>query len=278
MFQSLNSNSPRHVHTYLQAFTPPDFYDAPFKAVAMLLSFNALSLPEDDILMAMLCYVCKRANVPTTPKAWTTQQRTSVLPELTTLFSSIRYLSLTTSNFLHVVEPLALLSDTQLIEKYRFDALCNASSDPLSFALVSKWYPLERRSTVMSSSRGTPVIMESAHPYEPGWAVAHVSINSWAPHMLIEFDRRTRIGPGASLKLFADREQNAVIADWHDMWHHHGERHSIKWLVCDGADLYLRIECEDDAQPDWGWKLIAMPLVREDDFKGEDAATCDHPE
>lgn len=264
-FESLSPQSPHHVKVYLQAFTPLDFHDAPLIAVKTLLSFNVLSIPEDDVLTAVMRYVCNRLDIPTSLKSWTLQQRERALPHLRDLIPLIRYLSLSTDTFLHVLEPLELLSQSQLINKYRFDALTRFSSQKLTFDTICYYYrSVEERRQVIQSLRGISILVESAHPYSPEKPV-RVQIDAWAPHMLIEFDRRSDMLPGTCLDLCTDSDGfNAFEGHSDEPWLH---KSTIKTMVLDRNTVYVHGGNFPSMSLRWGWKMFVVPLVYESDFE-----------
>lgn len=274
-FESLTPQSPHHVKVYLQAFTPLAFHDAPLVAVKTLLSFDVLSIPEDDVLRAVLEYVCKRLGIPASSGIWTPQQRKHALFHLQDLVPLIRYLSLSTDIFLHVLEPLGLLSQPQLINKYRFDALSRFSSQKLTFsAICSHYRSAEERRQVIRSLRGVPMVLESPHPYRPEKSVC-IQTNSWAPRILVEFDRRTDILPGTSLELSTDSAGFHVLDNQSD--HQHWLREgTIKSMVLDHETVYVHVKPLPSSHPRWGWKLFAIPLVYESDY--DDPTLTSDPE
>lgn len=272
-FESLTPESPRHVKVYLQAFTPLDFHDAPLVAVKTLLSFDVLSIPEDDVLRAVMEYVCKRLDIPMSSKIWTSEQRENALGYLQDLIPLIRYLSLTTDTFLHVLEPLELLNQVQLINKYRFDALTRFSSQKLTFKAICYFYhSAKERRGVIQSLRGMPVLLQSTHPYRPEKPIC-IQTDSWAPHMLVEFDRRTDILPGTSLELCTDSDGFHTLENVDQQWLH---KSTIKSTVLDHNTVYVHVKNLPSRPLRWGWKLFAIPLVYESDY--ENLAPSDYRE
>lgn len=266
-FESLTPLSPNHIKVYLQAFTPYDFRDAPLIAVKTLLSFSALSISEDDVFHAMFRYVCATAGVPRSPLAWTSEQRERVHAELHLLLPLIRVFSLSSKVFVHHVEPLQIFNEAELIAKYRFDALQGSDSMPrMTFSRVRGLYPhMEMCRGVFNGLRGRTVVAESSHPYLGGLKeIVKVCTSEWASHMRLEFDRRSTIGQGASLTFYLDEDGSVIIDRWERLWVN--KTQGVKVMVCDGCSVFVGLKTTADAKPEWGWKLFATPLIRDDDY------------
>lgn len=264
-FYALTPQSPNHVKVYLQAFTPLDFHEAPLVAVKTLLSFSVLSIPEDDVLTAVIRYVCRRLSLSTSHEIWTPLERQQAVAQLRQLIPFIRYLSLTSHMFLHVMESLGLTDEIQSINKYRYEALARQLSRKLTFEDIYFYYGSpEERKAVVNALRGNPVILQSRHPYrleEP----ACLKTNSWAPRMLIEFDRRTDVLPRRNMELCVDLEGTQKLEGWDDnIWLRDG---TVKTLVLDHDTVFIRVSDSPELKNRWGWKLYAIPLVYDWDYE-----------
>lgn len=275
-FHSLTPHSSPDTTAFLQAFTPDEFHDAPLVAVSNLLSLEALSISEDALLLALFRYLASLVHVPPYPLAWTPSDRERIQPYLLIFIPLIRPLSLSPHVFLRYVEPLHILSEQQLIAKYRFDVIaaahlssCDASPHPpMSLTHMRTLYPTpSARRAVVAGLRGRAVIAESAHPYRAGRDdVVAVTTSPWAPRMLFEFDRRSDIGAGASLTFYADAKCAVVTHRWRELWGPRRASRSVKRLVFDGVAAFVMLSVAPDAKPRWGWKVLAVPLLRDDDF------------
>lgn len=260
-----------------QILTSPNFIRAPIGAIQRILALPNLSVSEDFILERVLHYAADAANVLSeSPAFWTEQEREMVLPVLLQLFPYIRTYSLSPEEFLKTVEPMRILDTTELIQKYRFDALGKQLSEErtqiaegYSLAIIKRCYKHadERRQILQYRLRGTIAISESAHPYAEGeddQVLEEVTVAPWASHILVEFDRRSCIGFGGSLIFYKDRDVREVIGSWHDMWPR--GRHGIKSFVVNGNKFYIGFRSCFFDQTAWGWKLLATPLFQIQDF------------
>lgn len=276
-FHSLTPTSPTPIKVFLQAHTPADFTDAPVVAVKTLLSFPTLSIPEDDILLSVLRYVCGPAHIPHCPIAWTSKERAQVFPVLHELLPNIRILSLSTRVFLRYYEPLDVLDGHRLLGKFRYDALCRAAkvksngddleTGHLSFRSICRYYRgMQTRREIFASLRGLSVIVESPHPCRGGTElVTEVRTAEWAPRMLLEFDRRTQTASDVSLHLCSRKHPSLdKNQQWSKMWPH--QSHGVKFMVWDSPLLYIELKSQLNAKPVWGWKLLATPLIQDEDL------------
>lgn len=282
----------RSVHTFVMAHTHAIlssslFLRAPIGVLQRILSLPNLSVSEDFILSRLLAYAADIANVLSdSPAFWTDTERELMLPILLQLIPYVRFLSISSEQCVKVVEPMRILDKADLIEKYKFDALerqlCgdknpgttafgggNSLRNAHTFATIRRCYqdPRECEQIFQSKLRGTIAISESSHPYPEGeddQVLEEVSVSSWAPKMLVEFDRRTSIGIGAQLVFYKDRDARQVISSWHEMWPR--GRHGIKTFVVKGHKFYIGFRSSFSEHTKWGWKLIAMPLFHKDDF------------
>lgn len=268
-FESLTPNSPTHVKSYLQAYTPCDFRDAPLIAVQTLLSFDALSLSEDDVFNALFRYVCRRASIPPTPIAWTPQQRQLVTPELSTLLPLIRLYSVSVKLFLHIIEPLQLVSEAQRIAKYRFEAfkrtlLCKTGSFNDLFCIYDNQVIA---TDLFSGLRRRTIIEESSHPYRPGSNVVSPVYNSnWATDLHLEFDQRSVIGEGARLMVTSSHKGRSILSSLQPK-----KGTVFKVSLASSSSIKFHLEVKEDATPQWGFKVLATTV-----FKGENVYHVEH--
>lgn len=271
----------RDVESFVEAHTEEVlssklFIRAPISAVQRILSLPSLSCNEDFVLQRVLQYAADAANVlAESPAFWTEDERELVLPVLLQLFPYIRTFSLSTEEFLHIVEPMKILSTKELIQKYKFDALArqlstesNRNVEGHTLATIKRCYkePKMRREIMKQRLRGSIAISESAHPYYEGEdeVLEEVAVVPWTPLVLVEFDRRSCIGIGAQLTFYKDPDAREVIGTWHEMWPK--GRHGVKSFVVSGHRLFVGFRSGFFEDTEWGWKLLVTPLFQEQDF------------
>lgn len=220
--------------------THPELLHEPPRVLKYVLAQNSLTVPEDDILNTVLAYAQQRHN----PQIDAENQ---ILKELLPL---LRILSISTQVFVRVLEPLQLLSESQLIAKYKHDALTRHGEG---------WNSLHYRPDIRTI-RSVATVAESSHPYYVGHdeMLQQVQTHPPATRTLVEFDRRCSIGRGASLTFYGDAEATVVIGTWRHLWR--GRGRSIRVWVVDASCFWVGLRCSFDGISCWGWKLMATPL------------------
>jgi len=272
----------RDVEAYVQAHASDImqsavFRRAPIAVVQRVLSLPTFNISEDEVLEYVIQYAVESANVLTdAPNIWTCEEKEAVLPILSQLLPFLRVFSLSTQKFLQVVEPLGILGMPELVDKYRFDALarqlCSGrvrNPEGHTFATIRRCYkePERRQEILESKLRGLVNMSESAHPYYLGEdeILEEVRAAPWAPRLLVEFDRRSCIGPGAKLTFYGDPDATEVLGSWEDMWTK--DRRSVKTWIVHGHRFFVGFRSSLTAEAAWGWKLIAAPIFAPQDFE-----------
>lgn len=276
-----------HVLSFIAAHTEdvlssPSFARAPVGVVCAVLSLNNLAVSEDDLLDFVVQYAINCASVLTNaPSLWTEEERAALQPVFRELIPRLRTFSVSTPNFVRIVEPLDVLPVSELIAKYRYDALRvdYAASGQSELEMIERCYvrPAERWELFTRRLRTPLYVLESEHPYHVGEdeVLEEVVMPARVRRIRVEFDRRTCIGEGARLSFYKDCDARDVIGDWGKLWLARPRSHGIKSWVVEGSRFFVGFKCSVAARAAWGWKFVAIPVfdAAEDDG-GDDGDSC----
>ncbi|PXF43464.1 hypothetical protein BWQ96_06757 [Gracilariopsis chorda] len=243
----------RDLQSYVQTHTAkilthPELLREPPRVLKFVLAQNSLTVPEDDILHTVLAYAQERQNAESSAVAQSSDEGEN--EELKDLLPLVRILSLSTEVFVRVLEPLHILSESQLIAKYKHDALTRDGEG---------WNTIHCRPDI-HAIRILATVAESTHPYHVGHDEMLQEVRTHPPgtRTLVEFDRRCSIGRGASLTFYGDAEATIVIGRWRDLWR--GRGRPVRVWVVEGSRFWVGLRCAFDGISCWGWKLMATPL------------------
>jgi hypothetical protein len=261
------------------------FFSTPLETVQAMLDCPTLSIDEDVLLAHVLLYAAHKAGAKTDSlRLMSPKERRAIEPVLCALVPRLAIMSLSPLVFLRTVEPMGILSVTDLSAKYKYDALL---SEALAGGLSERDMVLEcyggtanfsgRRSSVEDvvgragqlrgevtgpRMRARAVISESAHTYDMECTeeLDLVEVAGWAGQTCVEFDRRTRVGDDAQLTFYGDKDGQSVLAEWKLMWRKPNTR-GRKFIVFPGNRFWVGLQRPADVKALWGWKLRATPVI-----------------
>ncbi|CAN8075964.1 unnamed protein product [Agarophyton chilense] len=250
----------RDLYSYIQTHTTkilthPELHEEPPQVLKHVLTQDCLLASEDEVLQTVITYSKECGGGKNCARHLETSEENESFA-LKCLIPLVRILSVSTKVFVRDMEPLQMLSETQLICKYRHDALAREDDSD-----VNKVQPRFSRHLV----RGSATVAESTHPYYVGHdeLLEEVRTCPSGYRTLIEFDRRCCIGEGATLTFYADSEATVVLGRWRDLWR--GRGRPIRVWVIDTSRFWVGLRCAFDGVACWGWKLVATPLLSEEE-------------
>ncbi|KAI0558935.1 hypothetical protein FGB62_178g043 [Gracilaria domingensis] len=249
----------RDLFSYVQTHTSkilthPELLNEPPRVLKHVLRQDCLMVSEDDVLHAVKAYAKEYGGNANSAEHSRAGEREKYALEC--LLPFVRILSVSTKVFVREMEPLRMLSESQLISKYKHDALARAGDSHVG---KSRYRPNNL------SIRGSVIVAESTHPYHVGHDEMLQEVRTFPAgcRTLIEFDRRCFIGDGATLTFYADSEATVVLGRWRDMWR--GRGRPIRVWVIDSCRFWVGLRCAFDGIACWGWKLVATPLLSEEE-------------
>lgn len=248
----------------------PTFLQAPIQTLQAILEYPYLLIDEDDLLSHILRYATHLSGVQShSPVLWSSEEQNTIIPVLKDLIPRLATYSISTSAFLRKVEPLGLLSVEALKLKYKYDALMlEGSADGKNEREIMLEFWGGSFNKCLSTHglpwlRSSVQVAESSHPYALGvHDKMQISVVPWASHMYLEFDRRSAIAGEAKLCFYADDDCSKMLADWASMWRNSGETPGgRKFWAVSSTRIWLSFKCPAQARSKWGWKLIARPVI-----------------
>jgi BTB/POZ domain/BTB And C-terminal Kelch len=197
-------------HNTKDVLARDEFYSLPPEAVSLIVKQECLSASESEIWHALVRWACLRASIPVRASVSETseEEKCQLCEHLREYLRPgfIRILNLDTVSFAAEVEPLNLLSDEEVLLKYRFDA----TADLLPFEDA---FPLPRSEFLSRVRQQIAFYQSPYHPHPRGITEkVMVVMPSWTRQIHIDFDQRCRLGRYAELSFYTDEDCSAKVA------------------------------------------------------------------
>lgn len=186
------------------------FDSASLSVVMHIVKQEDLSASEADIWRASVRWAACQSGVPRhmAVSAMSGLQRQRVCEHLRVFLRPgyLRILNLDVKTFAHELEPLGLLSEREILLKYRLEAAAKTLPFELSF-------PHTRLEFLTRVRHRTLVVESKSHPHPRGVSNKFlVELPSWTTSARVVFDPRCKLGRYADLSFFQDEGCSVKLA------------------------------------------------------------------
>jgi hypothetical protein len=198
-----------------QILSRDEFVSLPAEAVSSIVKQENLSASESEIWYALVRWACVRASIPVRVSLSNASQED--LCELRLHLRQfmqpgyLRILNLDVGCFANEVEPLGVISNEEVLLKYRFDA----TAELVSF---DNAFPLARIEFLSRIRQRTALYQSISHPHQRGVTEKiMVCMPSWTRQTHVDFDLRCRLGRYADLSFYRDEDCSEKISSLHSV-------------------------------------------------------------
>lgn len=168
-----------------------------------------LAASELEIWDALITWSCARARIVPAKKVseMRNSERHLIANYMRTFYrpGMVRILNFDAVSFAEEVEPLGVFTMSDILLKYRFDAIAGKVAFEDAF-------PKDRYNFLLRIRQRTMCFESDSHPHPRGVSqTAKVELPKWVSEMKVEFDQRTALGRYADLEFFMNEDLTRSI-------------------------------------------------------------------